>query len=329
MTTAADMAAAYAGERVAITGATGYVGARVARELVAAGAQVIALHREDGTGTARLGDAAGSIDFREVELTDFVRLREALADARPAYVFHLATYYAVDNDTDLGAMVDTNVKAGGLLVSACRDLPGLRMLVNTGTCAEYGDYRGPADEDTRLEPNNAYASTKAAQTLLMRQLGRDLGVPLVTLRLYNLYGEHEKPSRIVPAVALSLARGERVELTAGEQAKDYTYVGDVARAFLHAGAHPEAAGEIVNIGSGTTITMRALVEQIARHFDGGAELLDFGARPYRADEMWFQGTKTEKAERLLGWKATTPLSEGIARVAAWYLENAGLYDAAR
>lgn len=317
-----DMRGFYDGAGVVVTGATGFVGARLTRELIALGADVTALHHEDGTGTWRLGEAADEIRFVDTTLDDPGAVRSALIAAAPKVVFHLATHYAIDNDVDIPKMVDTNVKAGAVLVSAARAVDSVRMLVNAGTCAEYGDFRGVADEHTPLAPNNVYASTKAAQTLVMGQLGRDLAVPLVTLRLYNMYGEYEKPSRIFPHVVLSLLRGAPVPMTAGEQAKDYTYVGDVAEAFLAAGAEPSAAGEVVNIGSGATVTMRRFVEEVAGHFPGADELLGFGAIDYRPDEMWFQGTSTDKAEALLGWRASTSLGDGVSRAVAWYRESA-------
>jgi len=314
---------------VVMTGATGFVGGRLARELVARGARVTAIHRDDGIGTRRLEEAAASVRFVEADLLDPVAVRDLLDETRPAVIYHMATYYAVDNDVDLGAMIDTNVKAGALLVSACRDRADLRLLVNVGTCAEFGDFRGLADETTRIDPNNAYASTKAAQTVVMRQLGRDLGVPLTTLRLYNMYGEWEKPERLVPYVILSLMRGERVELTAGEQAKDYSYLGDVVDAFLAtAEKHGAAAGETLNIGSGVTVTMRGLVEEIAKHFPGSDGLVDFGAKPYRPDEMWFQGTSIAAARRVLGWEPRTSLADGIASVVGWYRDHAAEYGVA-
>lgn len=314
--------------RALITGATGFVGARLARELLGRGDTVAALARPSGTGDAwrvvGLGDA---IEWIEADLARPESVGRALDWAKPEVVFHLATHYAVDNRVDLAAMIDSNVKAGAVVTAACAGLDSLKLLVNTGTCAEYGDFRGPADETTPLAPNNVYASTKAAQTIVVMQLARDLGVPATTLRLYNMYGEYEKPSRLVPDVTLKLLRGERVELTACEQEKDYAYVGDIARAFIAAADAGQAcAGEIVNIGSGVTVPIRTVVDEIATHFPGSAELLAFGAREYRPDEMWFQGTSIEKAKRLLGWEPARTLAEGIARTVAWYRENAALYE---
>jgi len=321
-----ERASTLADVQVLLTGASGFVGSHLARALREGGARVTALVRSGGTDTRRLAGVVGDIDWVEVDLCDGTALTEAVRGVRPEVVFHLATHYAAHNEVDLAAMVDTNVKASALMVSACSEVDGLRLLANAGTCAEYGDFREPADEDTRLDPNNVYASTKAAQTLIVQQLGRDLDVPTTTLRLYNMYGEWERPFRLVPSVALSLLRKERIELTGCEQAKDYSYVGDIAAAFLAAASQPDAAaGEVFNIGSGRTVPVRQVVEEIASHFSGAESLLAFGARPYRPDEMWFQGTSTDKARRLLGWESTTGFSDGIASTIAWYREHAGEY----
>jgi nucleoside-diphosphate-sugar epimerase len=320
-----DMARAYEGSDVVVTGGTGFVGRRLVSDLLGLGANVTLLVRVgDDDGRSLPAESPARVP---VDLTDVAALTEALRTAKPSVIFHLATSYSVDNNVDLSQMIDVNVKAGAQLVAAASRLAVAPMIVNTGTCAEYGDLRGLADETAPINPNNAYASTKAAQTIVMRQLGRDLGVPLTTLRLYNLYGEWERASRIVPFVILSLLRGRTVELTAGEQAKDYTYVGDLPGAFLSAGVSPAAAGEIINIGSGRTVTIRALVEEIMKHFPGSEDIVRFGAKPYREDEMWLQATHTGKAERLLEWRAETSLEEGIARAVAWYRGASGDYYA--
>jgi nucleoside-diphosphate-sugar epimerase len=128
-------------------------------------------------------------------------------------------------------------------------------------------------------------------------------------------------------VILSLLRGDHVPLTAGEQAKDYSYVEDIVRAFVLAGSRPQdSAGRIFNIGSGTTVSMRDLVETIATHFDGADDLLGWGEVPYRDNEMWFQGTSIDAARSALGWEPEYDLESGIAETVAWYRENQGLYE---
>lgn len=317
----------YRGRHVVLTGYSGFVGNRLARELLAAGASVTALTRAGGGSDWRVRDLQGRVEMINADLCDPAGLRTVLEELWPSALFHLATYYSADDRVDLGEVVDVNIKAAVALVQACEGLQGLDLFVNTGTCAEYGDFRGTADEQTPITPASIYASTKAAGTICAGQLARDLGVPLVTLRLYNMYGEYESPSRIVPAVLLALLRGEVVPLTAGEQAKDYSYVGDIVRAFM--AAPPSArrvAGEIVNIGSGSTVTMRAFVETLASKVGADMSLLHFGEVAYRPNEMWHQGTSIGKARELLGWEPALSLDEGLALVADWYRDNAHRYE---
>ena len=316
------------GARVLLTGATGFVGASLARRLLTAhGCDVHAAVREGGGDRWRMQGIEDDITWHIVDLLDPAALTESVERISPDVIYHLATYYAVDQrGVDLSEMVDVNVKAGLNVVLAAKAAPDLRLLVNVGTCAEYGDLRDPATEESPLEPNSIYASTKAAGGIITRQMSEDEGVPMTTLRLYNMYGPFEKARRLVPHVILSLLRGEHVPLTGGEQAKDYTYIEDIVDAFVAAASRPtEAAGRVLNIGSGTTVPMRELVDTIAGHFDGGADLLGWGEVPYRDNEMWFQGTRIDAAQEVLGWSPAHDLNEGLAQTVAWYRENQDLY----
>ena len=106
-------------------------------------------------------------------------------------VFHLATYYAVDQrGVDLSEMVDVNVKAGLNVVLAAKAASDLRLLVNVGTCAEYGDLRDPATEESPLEPNSIYAVDQGG--------GRDRHAPDVGGR--RRADDHAAPLQHVRAV---------------------------------------------------------------------------------------------------------------------------------
>lgn len=319
------------GARVVLTGATGFVGAALAKRLlVTLDCEVHAITRPSGGDLWRLSGIENQIVWHKADLTNESAVRDLLATIDPDVVFHLATYYAPDSTgIDPRAIVDVNVTAGLVLASACAKLPSLRLLVNVGTCAEFGDLREPACEDSPLAPNSVYASTKAAGSIVMRQAAEEHGVPFTTLRLYNMYGEYEKPSRLFPHVVLSLIDGRDVPLTAGEQAKDYTYVGDVVDAFLLAAAQPDvSAGETYNIASGQTISIRAFIESIASHFPDAEDHLLWGAAPYRENEMWFQGATADKARASLGWVPRQALDESVADVVAWYVKHRSLYDPA-
>lgn len=315
----------YADASAVVTGA-GFIGSRLVRELLARGAAVTVLTLSPDADRTRLGEAAEDVRWVEVDLVDGEAVREALVGVDPAFVFHLAGVIDMSPAADPRRLVDGNVTASANVVAACAGLDSLRLAVSTGTCAEYGDLREPATEDSPVAPNNLYGVTKAAGVLVARQIAEERGVPLAVLRPYNLYGEHEAPARLLPHVVLSLLAGREVPLTEGEQTKDYLYVGDLAQAFLAAGASAEAAaGQVFNIGSGESVTLREFVTSVARALGADESLLRFGAVPYRENEMWRQGTSTAKAEALLGWRPSQSLAEGLAITVGWYRENRGLY----
>lgn len=314
---------------VLITGATGFVGAELAKRLLSEGVEVHAVTGPSGGDRWRLHAEEGAIAWHVADITDVAAMTSLVREVRSRVVYHLATYYAVDSTgVDLSAIIDVNVKAGAVVVRACAaaGLDVVPQLVSAGTCAEFGDLRTPATEDSPLDPTSVYASTKAAQVLVMRQLARDEGVPCSILRLYNMYGPFEKPARLIPHVCLSLIDGRHVPLTQGEQAKDYSYLPDVVDAFMLAGGTPASPeGRVMNIGSGRTVSMRELVTAIAAHFPEGQKLLGWGEVPYRDNEMWFQGTEIACAQRELGWSPRHTLDQGVAETVAWYVRNRVLY----
>lgn len=313
------------GKKVVITGASGFIGSRLARELIGQGAHVTALARPN-PDLWRIGDLASTINWSYPDFYDAKSLSAELQRLEPDFIYHLATYYAVDNNVDLAGIIDTNIRLGACLVKAAGRIENLKLFVNAGTCAEYGDVREPADEETRLAPSTVYASTKAAATLVLSQMAADEGVPLTTLRLYNLYGEHESAKRIVPYIILSMLDNKDVSLTACEQEKDYSYVGDFVRAFMQAAVeHKAGAGKLFNIGSGKAIKMRRLVEEIAANLPESKARIDFGALPYRENEMWYQCAVIEEAKKHLNWRPETGLEEGVRKTVDWYRRNCHLY----
>lgn len=323
----ADARSALAGSSVVVTGATGFVGSRLVRELLAAGAQVTALSRSPEPEPWRLAGVGGDLSWARVDFAHPASLRSALEHAQPHYVFHLAALIDMGPEADVTLLDAANVTAAVDLVEACAELEELRLFVQTGSCAEYGDVREPASEDTPLNPNTPYGTSKARATEATLATAEKFGLPLAVLRPYNLYGEFEARTRLTPHVALSLLAGRTVSLTAGEQVKDYHYVGDLAEAYLAAAANASAAdGRIFNVGSGEGVTLRAFIETIADALGADRELLAFGAQPYRENEMWHQTARIDRARELLGWEPTHRLAEGVAKTAAWYEENRALYE---
>jgi polyisoprenyl-phosphate glycosyltransferase len=299
---------------ILVLGAGGFVGANLVHRLLRTRSDVTAVVRR--LPTWRLAD----LDRRhllEVDLTSAAELRQMVEAIRPRTIFDCAAYgaYSFENDTDL--IYRTNftslVTLAGLLQS-----DDLAAFVHAGSSSEYGtNAAGPLEADP-VVPNSHYAVSKVAASQFIAYAGQTLRLPIVNLRLYSVYGPLEDSSRLIPNLARHALGGGYPPFVSPETSRDFVYVDDVCEAFIRAAARmtPEIYGEAFNIGTGTRTTIRDLAET-ARDVFGLMQPAEFGAMPGRHWDVDAWYAAPDKAARLLGWTATTPLTEGLRRTADW------------
>ncbi len=151
-----------------------------------------------------------------------------------------------------------------------------------------------------------------------------MGLEVVSLRYFNVYGPRQNPeggyAAAIPAFITRLLAGEDITIFGdGEQTRDFVFVDDVVRANLLAARAPDAAGRVVNIGSGARVSVNALVETL-RHIIPSASGVMHG--PPRAGDVRHSVADVAAADRLIDFSATVPLAEGLARTVTWYRESA-------
>lgn len=139
--------------RVLVTGAHGFIGSHLTRALIREGYEVGILRRE-ASDLHRLRDPGGRIAHHVADLRDPASVLNAMTEARPDAVIHLATYYAVEHRPgEVGVMMDTNVKGTVALLDASREV-GVTFFLNTGTCAVYREKEIPLVETDPISPKN-------------------------------------------------------------------------------------------------------------------------------------------------------------------------------
>jgi nucleoside-diphosphate-sugar epimerase len=291
--------------RIAVTGASGFIGARLVKRLRETGDEPLALVRK-GSPAPRLRGLAGLV-LHEMALEDTEALRRWLDAHRPEAVVHLAWYarprdYLVSPEN--AASLDLTIRLAESVFAS-----GVRKLVGVGTCLEYAASDQPHVETDAAGPVSPYARAKHEAFLSTSELAARAGAEMAWARVFHLYGPGEDPSRLVPTVAASLVRGEPVEVTAGAQVRDYMHVADVASG-IAALARPGAAG-VYNVCSGTARPLRELLLTVGR-LKGRADLIRFGARPYAPDEVMHLAGRSDRL-RGLGWSPRFPaLEAGLA-----------------
>jgi nucleoside-diphosphate-sugar epimerase len=302
-------------ERILITGGAGFLGACLARSLIAAGHDVH-LTLRPGADAWRLAGLEGRYAVHPADLRDPAALRAAVRASRPDVVYHLAAHGAHPAQTDRAAVLASNLLGTANLLDA---LAGhdYRALVHTGSSSEYGHKPGPMAEDDRLEPRTDYAVSKAAATLLC-QAEAYRGRPVCTVRVFSAYGPWEAPTRLVPYLMGCCLRGEAPRVSAGWQPRDFVHVDDVIGLLQIAARHPAAHGRVLHAGTGRRQTVRDMVETVVAVCGRGRVAAEFGAVPARADEPpeWVAGIA--RTTELVGWRPHCELREGVARTWDWF-----------
>jgi dTDP-glucose 4,6-dehydratase len=321
-----DDAAAWAGRRVLVTGADGFLGSHLTERLLALGASVAVLVRPSSVvGTAgyalrNLAEVTASLDriiAADVAGSDAVA---HIIDWQPERILHLAADAYVDRSFDHPAEVlRTNLEGTLRVLEAARRCPRLERVVVTSSSEIYGDAQTPAiDEGHPLQPTSPYAASKLAADRLAYAYHRTYALPVAIIRPFNTFGPRH-PYDVIPKFVARALRGEPLVIHgSGEQSRDFTYVDDTIRALLMMGDHPTAIGRTVNFGTGVTITIRTLAERIVA-LSGSRSPIEHG--PARRAEVSRLCCDHGLATRLLGWRPRVSLDEGLVRTIAWARER--------
>ncbi|MDI1433569.1 MULTISPECIES: SDR family NAD(P)-dependent oxidoreductase [Polyangium] len=320
----------YAGKRVVVTGAGGFIGSHLVEALVREGANVRALVRYTSSSQRGHLDRVPASVLGQVEVVlgnveDAACVRKLVRGAD--VVFHLAALIGIPYSyVAPHQYVATNVSGTLNVLEAVRE-HGARM-VHTSTSETYGSARyAPIDEAHPLTGQSPYSATKIAADKLAESYFLSFGTPVATIRPFNTYGPRQSSRAFIPSVMKQLAAGRDVVRVGSTRPKrDLNFVEDTVAGFLAVGASDRALGQVINVGSGRTISMGELAELIFVISGKPARLEtdDARVRP-DASEVELLLADGRKAKELVGYEPRVTLEEGLQKTWVYVLERIADY----
>ena len=321
-----------------VTGAAGFIGSGLVQELLLADQRVVGLDNFSTGKPANLEDVRARVGEERWERFTFqegdIRRLEACHRACSGVdlVLHQAALGSVPRSIeDPVGSHESNVSGTVHMLVASRDA-GVRRFVFASSSSVYGDDPNlPKVESRTGTPLSPYAVTKAAGERYVEVFGRAYGLAVASLRYFNVFGPRQDPNgpyaAVIPKWISALRRGQTVQIYGdGETSRDFCYLANAVQANILAATvgEPAALGETYNVAVGQRITLnelfRLLREKLASHMPTVADV-EPEYRDFRAGDVRHSLADIGKAERLLGYRPTHTLGQGLDESMGWYVES--------
>ncbi|MFT5430200.1 MAG: NAD dependent epimerase/dehydratase [Myxococcota bacterium] len=256
----------YAGRKVLVTGAGGFIGSHLCEGLVAAGAEVTAfVHYNSRTDWGLIEslpeETQSSLRIVAGDIRDPFAVRSAVEGQ--SVVFHLAALIAIPFSYEApGSYVSTNINGTLNVLRAAQEV-GCERVVHTSTSECYGTAQyTPIDEKHPLVGQSPYSATKIGADKLAESFYCSFNLPVVTLRPFNTFGPRQSARAVIPTIISQAFDQPQIKLGSAEPVRDFNYVTDTVAGFMAAGEKTAAIGRVVNCGRGEGITIGELATKI-------------------------------------------------------------------
>lgn len=294
----------FSGQKVLVTGASGFLGSHLCERLRQAGAEIYGVSRMERSGGPE------TIQWRKVDLTEAAQVRRLWSSIKPDIVFHLSALSSAGVELDLVLPTFSSILVSTVNILTIATEAGCRRMVFAASLTE------PVRTDNEPVPGSPYAAAKWASSVYANMFVKLYGAPIVTVRPFMTFGPGQDFRKLVPYVTLSLLRGEAPKLSSGKWEADWIYIDDVIEGLATAAQAADVQGCAIDLGSGVLESVRSVVQRLVALTESSVDPL-FGALPDRPHEQ-ARAANTGYTFQKLGWRPKTSLSEGLERTVEWY-----------
>lgn len=305
-----------------VTGGAGFIGSHIAQHLLEEGHQVRVIDNlltGNRATIAHLQAAYGDrLAFHEVSIAD--PLAPALFDGVEV-VFHQAALPSVPRSVEAPLETHLHCVTGTLNVLIASRLAGVKRVVYAASSSAYGDIDGDTKEETMPpQPISPYGAAKLAAEYYCQVFYHSYGLETVALRYFNVFGPRQDPNSqyaaVIPLFITAMLQGKSPLIFGdGQQSRDFTYIDNVVQGNLLAAYAPQAAGQVINLATGGSVTLLDLVDKLNALLQTAITPIHAEARP---GDIKHSQASIDKARDLLDFTPAVSFDTGLARTLDYY-----------
>lgn len=302
-----------------VFGASGFIGANIMKETLQLRSDCYAItHDANSAWRLKLLNVPHN-NIVHCDITSATSVKGIFDKYQPKTIFNLAAYGAYSKQSKTQLIYETNVNGTVNILDCCT---GIAAYIHAGSSSEYGTNSAAPAEDDALEPNSHYSASKVSAAYIIKFYARYKHVNALNLRLYSIYGYWEEPDRLIPVMVEKARQGQYPNLVEKEISRDFVFVTDAVEAFIDAALRvsEDIRGRSYNICTGVKTTLGQLVDVVRQEFDIAAEP-QWGNMQNRNWDLKDWYGNPANTHRDLGWKATTPLADGLRKTLQWHEAN--------
>jgi nucleoside-diphosphate-sugar epimerase len=312
----------FKGEKMFITGASGFVGSNLVRRSLHNGADVY-INIRTTSDTWRIRDILKDVSVVHADISEYEKLNASLKKIKPDIIYHTAVYGGNSTQKDTGKIIESNISGTVNLLRSCKNIH-CNLFVNTGSSSEYGLKSTAMKESDLLKPVTDYGVSKAAATLFCQKTALTENLPVVTLRLFSPFGPYEQKSRLISSVILAALQKQNPLIASRDFVRDFIYIEDVLDAYEAALTLKNPKGQIYNIGSGMQNTVGTATDTIIRLLGNEVNSVTGLPRAWTNEPMFWQAD-IQRAALELAWVPKYTLEQGLNKTIDWFKEHMNLY----
>ncbi len=286
--------------KILLTGATGFLGSHLLPEITKKGYEIIILKRSF-SNTWRIEYLLDKVKSYNIDKTD---IRTIFENETVDLIIHLATNYGKKGEK-VKNIVESNITFPSVLIETALD-NGLKAFINTDT--------------STIDTYSVYSSTKKAFLHILNYFHKEKELKIINLQLEYVYGPKDDDYKFIPYLVKSILNGELMDVSPGNQKRDYIFVEDIVSAYVKA---IDLIDNMDNdfltfeIGSGKSITLKEVASILEKLCSKKANI-NWGALGYRKNEIFDLTADITKAKELLNWQPKYTLERGLKKTIEWF-----------